>query len=410
MISLEDARSIVLDGHVPLSSETVPLLESLGLVLAKDIISCCNVPAFVNSAMDGYALNSSDTKEPGTRLQIAGITYAGMPPGETLMPGTCQRIMTGAPIPKGSDAVCIQELTHQASSVCETVVIEAVVSKGDNVRQIGEDISEGSVLFEKNTKVTSTHIGVLASIGIGKVEVIRRPIVGVLSTGDELSEIGDPSLDGKIWDSNRYSLIAALKEIGAEPVDLGLIKDDLHALREHITEAGRKCDLILTSGGASVGDADFISEIIADLCGSSAKWMKVMVKPGKPLAYGILSNSSTPILGLPGNPVAALISFRMFARPLIRKLMGIEPQIIPTWTGIADEDFPRHIDGKLHIDRARVAFDDQGELRVSRSTKQGSHQLSAMAYSNALIYLEDGIGIKVGDRVKIELLDWESIE
>ncbi len=410
MISLDEARSVVLDGHLPLSGETVPLLDSLGLVLAKDIISSYNVPAFINSAMDGYALNSSETKEPGTRLRIAGITYAGMPPGETLKPGTCQRIMTGAPIPKGSDAVCIQELTHQASPVSETVVIETVVNKGDNVRQIGEDISEGSVVFEKNSKITSTHIGVLASIGISKVEVIRRPIVGVLSTGDELSEIGDCSRDGKIWDSNRYSLIAALKEIGADPVDLGLIKDDLHALREHIAEAGLKCDLILTSGGASVGDADFMSEIIADLCGSSAKWMKVMIKPGKPLVYGKLTNSSTPILGLPGNPVAALISFRMFARPLVRKLMGVEPQIIPTWTGVAEEDFPRHADGKLHIDRARAAFDSQGELRVSRSAKQGSHQLSEMAFSNALIYLEDGIGIKAGDRVKIELLDWESIK
>ncbi len=403
VISLAEARARVLEQCPALSIDHVPLAEALGCVTAEVIVAREAVPAFANTAMDGYAVRSVDITGAPVRLAVVGTLSAGSaPPDHPLVAGETLRIMTGAPMPSGADAVIMVEQT-QAGDGGTTVTIQVPAKPGDHVRRAGEDVSIGQEVFPPHTRLGPGHLGVLASLGITEVAAFPRVRVGVLSTGDELVEGPGLLRPGQIRDSNRRTLLALAAASGFEPVDLGIARDTEGGITEAIEAGTAGCDALVTSGGVSMGDFDWVKTVLNRLSGDSMGWMQVAIRPAKPLAFGVVDG--VPVFGLPGNPVSSMVSFELFTRPALRQMTGHLDLDRLHVSAVADEGLPRRSDGKLHLVRVIAEPGADGPFHVRSSGGQGSHQLLAMARSNALALLPDGDGVEPGGQVRTMLLD-----
>lgn len=406
MIPLDEARARIDRDICRLPSDQVPIGSAVGLVLDETLVAAESIPPFANTAMDGFAVLSSDlsgaTAEAPVRLRVEETIAAGSVAQSSLVSGSAMRIMTGAPIPDGADAIIMVELTRPAGGAEGDVVdFLAEVPVGNHIRPAGDDLEAGDVVFEPGTIITPAHVGVIAGLGRESILCIRRPRVGVFSTGDELV-VGDTPLEpGQIRDSNRPGLLAALAVAGMEPIDLGLLPDDEAVISEALTSAVVRCDALLTTGGVSMGEFDFVKQVLGKL--GDFNWMQVAIRPAKPLAFGLIDG--TPVFGLPGNPVSSMVSFELFARPALEKMMGRTRPGRTTILAVADEPFLRRPDGKIHFVRVQAKQEPDGAFRVRSAGQQGSHQLSAMAAANALAIIPDGDGIETGGAVKIHVLN-----
>ncbi len=384
-----------------LAPASTPLAECVGMVLAETVASEEAIPPFANTAMDGFAVRASDTigatKDNPKPLPVVATIAAGSVAPRPLAAGEAMRIMTGAPIPEGADAIIKVELTRPAGF---DVLLLDEVPPGNHVRPAGDDIQAGAELFHPGTLLTPGHLGVLASIGRETVKVYRRPRVGIMSTGDELVEGPDPLQPGQIRDSNRLTLLSLVAEAGFHPVDLGLIRDDETAIRNALKQGVEQTDAVITTGGVSMGDYDLVKAILTEL--GDFNWMQVAIKPAKPLAFGVMSN--TPVFGLPGNPVSSMVSFELFARPALRRMMGRLDAERPMIKAIADEPITRTADGKTHFVRVVVSQQGDGAWHARSAGGQGSHQLRAMAAANGLAVLPDGDGVESGAPVTVMYL------
>jgi molybdopterin molybdotransferase len=396
VIPLADAQSTILGAVSVLPPRSFAARAARGLVLAEDIVASEAVPPFANTGMDGYAVRAADT--PGSLL-VVGELPAGRAPTIAVGPGEAIRIMTGAPMPDGADAVVMVERTRVDG---DRVDVEAA-KPGEHVRRAGGDVEVGDLVFERGALLSPAHLGVLASLDIQDVSCHPRPRVGVISTGDELVERGDLA-PGLIRDSNRPLLLALIEELGCEAVDGGMIGDDELAITTAIENAADSCDALLTSGAVSVGDYDFVKlvlERVAKQRGGTSLWAQVAIKPAKPLAFAMLG--AVPAFGLPGNPVSSRVSFELFARPALRKLAGRADVAAEPVLATAAAPMRRRADGKLHLDRVRVWIED-GRFVCARAGDQASNVLSGMASANALALLDDGDGVDAGAEVPLLLL------
>ena len=406
MTPLHDVRTMVLAACAVGAPVQVTRQVAAGLVLASDVVSGENVPPFANTAVDGYAVCSSDLHTVPVELQVVGELAAGAAPSIAVAAGTAIRIMTGAPLPEGCDAVVMVEDTERVGS--DSVRIHKSVPAGSAFRLAGSDVAVGDTVMTAGTQVTPMVEGVLASVNATTISVYPRISVGVISTGDELVDDGSPLAIGQIRESNRLMLLRLVAEAGATPVDLGIIRDDEpaleHALRTAVNE--RSCDVIITSGGVSMGDYDVVKAVLSRI--ANMQWFQIAMKPAKPFAFGTLANDqgvNVPIFGLPGNPVSSLMSFELIARPALRHMMGFgaaahRPEVL----AITDEDIVRHEDGKIHFDRVRATWGSDGRVHVRRTGAQGSHQLASTSVANALIAVPDGTGLRTGDEVVVTFL------
>ena len=407
MIELGEARSFVLERLTPLPSVRVSLEEALGCVASEPIVATESVPGFRNSAMDGYALRAADTADCPVRLRVIGIVLAGDVPERHLETGEAMRIMTGALVPEGADAVCmIEETTDDPSD--HSVLISRVLEAGQFVRLPGDDVEVGQPLIGRGSVVTGAQIGVLASQGLSSISVHRRPRVGVLSTGDELSGSDGILAKGKIRDSNRPMLLALLRESGFTPINLGIAGDNIEEITALLSRGVHECDAVIATGGVSVGDVDFVKSVLADICEGTARWMQVAMRPGKPFAFGTAGQGSTPIFGLPGNPVSTRVSFEMFVRPALRRLAGHRKLERTAINMVLDCPMPRKPDGKLHLVHVDSRIHDDGRMHIESASRHGSHLLNAVAKANALAMIPDGEGFEPGDVVRTLLLDDEA--
>ncbi len=402
LISLDEARAYVLDACPVLAPVSVPLADALGRVIAVAVVSGEAVPPFDNSAMDGFAVRSVDTTEAPVHLAVVATLAAGEAPRAEVGPGQAVRIMTGAPLPPGADAVVMVEHTTSSDDGA-SVEIQVRVDSGTACRRAGDDLSPGDVVATAGTVVSAGRLGVLASVGVSEVAVFPPARVGVLSTGDELVTGSGPLRAGQIRDSNRPTLCALVAQVGCQPIDLGTVADDEDAIVKAFTAAAASCDAVVTSGGVSMGDFDLV-KVVLDRLGAM-RWMQVAIKPAKPFAFGMVG--ATPVFGLPGNPVSSMVSFELLARPALRKMMGYPASdwSRPTVVGVADEELGRRPDGKTHFVRVAATVGDDGRHHVCSAGGQGSHHLSAMAAANALAVLADGDGVGAGAPVPVLLLD-----
>ncbi|HET9441945.1 MAG TPA: gephyrin-like molybdotransferase Glp [Acidimicrobiales bacterium] len=402
MISLSEAQDWVLRWLSPLAPVEVGLDGALGCVSASALAAAGPVPPFANTAMDGFALRSADTAGAPVELRVVGILPAGADPtGMRVGAGEAVRIMTGAPIPEGADAVVMVERTRGGEAVGDTVTVEVEAPAGNHVRGAGEDLAAGQEIFPAGTRLGPAHLGLLASAGLDRVAVHPRPRVGVLSTGDELVEAPAELRPGQIRDSNRRALLALVRQCGCEAVDLGLARDDEAVIADVLAAGARRCDAVLTSGGVSVGDFDYVLVVLEKL-GERSRWMQVAIKPAKPLAFGIVEGA--PVFGLPGNPASSMVSFELFARPALRLLAGHPTPRPQPVAAVAADDLRRRPDGKLHLVRSVVEVDPAGRLTVRSAGGQGSNLLRSMAAANALALVPDGDGIASGGPVQVLLL------
>jgi molybdenum cofactor synthesis domain-containing protein len=423
LISLEAAQARILDAVAPLAPRPLPLLEARGLVLAEDVVAGEPVPPFSNTAMDGYAVRAADTDgaspEAPVRLRVVGELAAGRAPSAAVGAGEAIRIMTGAPMPRGADAIVMVE---HSSVDGDDVLLTEDVPPGLHVRSAGGDLEAGSQVFAAGTRLTAAHLGVLASLDIDAVVAHPRPRIGVVSTGDELVERG-PLTVGQIRDSNRPMLLAVVEEAECVAVDYGIARDDEAAITDVITKAVHECDALLTSGAVSMGDFDYVKVVLEKLAGeipgSSYEWSQVAIKPAKPLAFAMLGRGDSeatggdrsaepthgrvPVFGLPGNPVSSRVSFELFARPAIRRLMGRADVIPAPVIATAASAMPRRRDGKTYLDRVRVRV-ERGRYVCERAGVQASNVLSGMAAANGLALLPDGDGVQAGEPVEVLLL------
>jgi len=404
MIPVADARQFVLSACGALAPTRVAVCDGSGRVLAETVRAPEAVPPFANSAMDGYALRATDTVASPARLRVVGVVMAGDDPEVFVSEGEAARIMTGAALPSGADAVCMMERTR-VDGEGSFVVVEESVGPGTNVRNAGEDVAAGEEVFGPGTYLGPTHVGVLSSLGVQSVLVHPRPAVGVLSTGDELVMRGGPLAHGKVRDANRPALLAQVGADGFGTVDLGIAGDDGMALAALLEDAASRCDAVVASGGVSVGDRDTVKAVLKQLCGPTMRSMQVAVKPARPFAFGVLEATGTPVFGLPGNPVSALISYQLLVLPALRFMAGGTVLDRPRLAAVAEVDLPRRRDGKLHVLRATARAGPDGVLRVRLAEGQASHMLRAMAQSNALALLPDGEGVRSGGLVEVLLLD-----
>ena len=405
MIPLGDAQARILAAVAPLDPRPVPLASARGLVLAREVVAAEMVPPFANTAMDGYAVQSSDTAgasnaEPVT-LRVVGELAAGVAPTTRVGSGEAIRIMTGAPMPEGADAVVMVERTNADR---DRVEIFAAATAGEHVRPAGGDLEVGQRVFEAGTLLAPAHLGVLASLDVTEVLCHPRPRVGVCSTGDELVATG-PLAPGMIRDSNRPMLLAVLEEAGCEAVDYGIAPDEEAALTDTITRAVDECDALLTSGAVSMGDYDYVKVVLERLAAerpaSEYAWMQVAIKPAKPLAFAAIGG--VPVFGLPGNPVSSRVSFELLARPALRRLAGRADALPEPVVATARSPFRRRADGRVHFDRVVVDYEDGGYV-CERAGFQASNVLSGMAAASGLAIVADGDGVEAGEPVPVILL------
>jgi molybdopterin molybdotransferase len=392
----------VLAACPPAEPVEVSFTEAVGLVLAADVVATETVPPFDNTAVDGYAVRAADVVDASTtpvRLEVVGEIAAGAGPGERILgAGEAIRIMTGAPIPPGADAVVMVEDTERIGD--DAVLVSASVDPGSSVRPAGDDVVPGDVLFTAGALVTPAVLGVLATVNARVVSVHPKVSVAVLSTGDELVDDGRPLAPGEIRESNRRMLAAALSAAGCAVTDLGIVRDDEDELERVLRDAAASHDAVVTSGGVSMGDYDVVKAVLGRI--AEMRWMQVAIKPAKPLAFGLLGG--TPVFGLPGNPVSSLVSFEMFARPALRRMMGHQRLARPSVVAVADADLVRRPDGKTHLMRVTAFFGDDGRCHVAPVRAQGSHQLAATSTADAIAVVPDGDGVPAGADVAALLL------
>ncbi len=378
-------------------TENVQVRKALGRVLANDIKSEINVPSGRNSAMDGYAIKGSDLPiHEIKKLNLIGTCLAGKPFQDNVNEGECVRIMTGAIMPEGTDTVVIQE---KAIVVGDSIDIGNDTKSGDNVRQAGEDLAIGDLVLEKGMRLTPADIGLLASLGYAEVSVFKNIKVAFFSTGDELRSVGEELEDGAIYDSNRYTLYGMLARLGVDIIDMGVVKDDKELLERAFIEAADEADVLVTSGGVSVGDADYIKEIL-EKQGTVDFW-KVAMKPGRPLTFGNLDK--TYFFGLPGNPVSVMVTFYQFVQPALKKLMG-ETICSPITLKVPCISKLKKRPGRVEYQRGVLEQDETGKMVVRKTGKQGSGILRSMADANCFIILPlDNEGVKEGEMVDVQL-------
>ncbi len=404
MMSVEEALERILKEISALNVTQVPLPQSPGLVLAQDIVAQEDIPPFANSAMDGFALLSRDSQPrdgQAPRLRVTGGVAAGYVADHAVEEGTAMRIMTGAPVPPGADTVIQVELTRSTDP--DSVEILQAVEPGNNIRPAGEDMRRGQTILLHGSEIGPWEIGVLATLGWATVPVVRRPHVAIISTGDEVVDVGEPLRPGQIRNSNGYLLEAAVRQAGAEPHRLGTARDTVESLREKFSQAMHD-DLIITSGGVSVGDFDLVKDIMAEQ--GAINFWRINMRPGKPVAFGHIGN--VPLLGLPGNPVSAAVTFELFARPVIRKMLGhtrlLHPQIdVVVEDGVSDRVMRRH------YVRANVQWRN-GRFVAHTTGNQGSNIMTSLLKANALIVVpEGGVEVHPGDTAKAIMLDWPEV-
>jgi len=403
MLSVEEALARVLAAFEPLPPERVPVLETLGQVLAENVYADMDIPPLTNTAMDGYAVQAADTAgaspEYPVRLRVVYDLAAGYTTDVAVTPGTAIRIMTGAPIPPGADAVVRFEDTERGG---EWVSIFKEVPVGKNVRQAGEDVKKGVLILSWGTELRPQEVGMLAALGHKEAWVHRRPRVAILATGDEVIEIDAPWQPGKIRNANSYSNAAQVVRYGGVPILLGIARDDVKELTDRI-RAGLEqgADLFLTSGGVSVGDFDVVKEVLATE-GEIAFW-RVQMKPGKPLAFGHIQG--VPLLGLPGNPVSAMVSFELFARPAILKMLGKARLEKPTVEVTLLDEITRKDDRRHFL---RVMLEERkGEYFARLTGDQGSGILLSMVQAQGLAIIPEDVNhLPAGERVQVMMLDW----
>jgi len=407
MIPFEEAKKIVLDSVPVLDTVEKPILDALGLVAAEDIISTEQIPPFDNSAMDGYAVRADDTSGASETNPIELSVLMDLPAGThtecDVGPGQAIRIMTGAPAPSGADTVVQVELTERAGDGKVKILKEHARAK--NIRLAGEDIAIGQKVVSTGEEITPAKIGLLASVGRATLKVIRRPVVAILATGDELLEADEPLGPGKIRSSNSYTLISQARTCGAEPQYLGIARDTMDDVRSHLAK-GLSADMIVSSGGVSVGDYDFVKDALEEL-GVEFKFTKVAIKPGKPTVFGMLGGK--PVFGLPGNPVSSMVMFEEFVRPALLKMMGRRRIFRPVVEAVLEEDIKKNPE-RNHLVRA-IARREGSEYYVSTTGPQGSGILVSMDYANAIIMFPRGTGrLKKGERVKVQLIRMPEVE
>ncbi|MFH1016300.1 MAG: gephyrin-like molybdotransferase Glp [Chloroflexota bacterium] len=417
MISVEQAFEKILSYVPVLEPEQAPILDTPGQVLAEDIFSDINIPPLDNAAMDGYAIRARDTAEAGAKspavLRVIDTVIAGAISTKEVTPGTAIRIMTGAPVPQGADAVVRFEDTDETErkgAAQNEIGVLCKLKPGTNIRRAGEDVVKGSLILKKGTVIRPAEVGVLASLGKSKASVIRRPVVAVLATGNELVEVGKPLPPGRIYNSNTYSVAALVKRYGGIPKILGIALDTEKSLIEKLRQ-GQDADMLITSGGVSAGDYDMVKDVLAKE-GEITFWT-VRMKPGKPLAFGTIKGGkgrSIPHLGLPGNPVSSMVTFELFARPAIFKMMGKKNFTKPAVEATLEEPIA-NTDGRRVF--VRTIVEKRGGKFYARLTgPQGSGILTSMSLANGLVVVpEDKAEVKAGETVKVMMLDWnEEVE
>lgn len=406
MLSVEEALERILSEIAALEVVQLPLSSATGLVLAQDIIAQEDNPPFANSAMDGFALRSRDSAPRDGQppcLRVTGSIAAGYVADHAVEEDTAMRIMTGAPVPPGADCVIQVELTRAGGLNDDSVEILQQVPLGNNIRPAGEDMQRGQVVIKEGTEISAWEVGVLATLGYANVSIVRRARVAILGTGDELVDIDQSLRPGQIRNSNSYMLEALVRDSGAEPHRLGVASDTVESLREKFHEA-LSYDLILTSGGVSVGDFDLVKEILTEQ-GEMNFW-RVNMRPGKPVAFGHLGN--VPLLGLPGNPVSTAVTFELFGRPVVRKMQGHKRLFKPE-VDVVVADGVQERAKRRHYVRAHVRWD--GRRFVAHTTgNQGSHVMTSLLGANALVVVPEEVEIGPGSMVKAIMLGWPERE
>jgi molybdopterin molybdotransferase len=378
----------------------VPLRDALGRVLAEDIVSPINVPSHINSAMDGWAVRAADLQSEGeTALTEIGASFAGAPFAKLVRAGECVRIMTGAVVPEGADTVVMQE---RVKADGEKIIISPGQKRGQNVRHPGEDLKQGAVALSKGRLVRPAELGLIASLGIGEVSVYRQLRVAFFSTGDELRPVGTPLGEGQLYDSNRYTIFGMLKRLGCDVMDMGVIRDVPEQLEAAFQAASQVADVVITSGGVSVGEADFVKTILNQL-GEVVFW-KIAMKPGRPLAYGKIGDAH--FFGLPGNPVSAMVTMYQFVREALLALMGVNPvPPIPILKAKCVSNLKK-APGRMEFQRGVLALDAAGEWTVKATGEQGSGILKSMSDANCFIILDEKTGnVAAGTVVDVQVLE-----
>lgn len=408
VISLDEARYFVLRDLEPLAARALELTRALGCVAAEEVLAREPSPRFENSSMDGFALRASDTRGGSRRLRVVGTIFAGDNSSVMVGDGEAAGIMTGAPLPAGADSVCLREATVLDPDGL-SVVIERDVRLGEAVRRVGDDVAIGQVLVSPGDELGPALLGVLASQGYASVSAHARPLVGVVSTGNELSDATGALAPGMIRDANRPSLLASLHASGFDARDLGIVGDSSADIAQALERGAASCDAIISTGGVSVGDADFVKSVLLELCGDQARSMQVAMKPGKPFTFGITKDTGVPMFGLAGNPVSTLVGFEAFVRPALRRLAGHRVLDRLTINMVLDCPLPRQPDGRLYLTHVVARVHDDGVVHVESATRHASHLLHAVAKANALVFLPDGTGADVGDVVQGMVLDADQL-
>jgi len=399
LMPLEEAMENMLSRIKPIQTTLqLPLAEAIGYVLAEDILSPIFVPPFDNSAMDGYAIRIADLSNNAT-MPVAGKSFAGQPFEGEWPQGSCVRIMTGAKIPDGCDAVIMQENTVVSED--GVTFTQTEVKPQNNIRPTGDDIRKGDIVLPKGSRLTSRDIPMIATLGISHVTVVRKPRVAFFSTGDELKPLGQPLAEGQIYDSNRYGIKPLIENFGCEPIDLGIIPDCPETLKATFEQAQSLADVVVTSGGVSVGEADYTKDILEEL-GEIGFW-KLAIKPGKPFAFSKLSTAW--FCGLPGNPVSAVLTMYVLVQPMLAKLSGHTewkaPESIPATTKTAFKKVP----GRTDYQRGIYTIED-GKFVVETTGNQSSGAFRSMSLANCFVVLERERGrVEVGETVNIQLFN-----
>ncbi|MFZ2329323.1 MAG: gephyrin-like molybdotransferase Glp [Rhodoferax sp.] len=405
-VSVTQAQRIIQDFVKPIHGmELIPIREALGRVLAADVVSPISVPAHDNSAMDGFSFHGSDLfAGAATTLTIIGTAFAGRSFDGAVAAGQCVRIMTGAVMPADCDTVVPQELTQAASDTAVTIPPNTLQT-GDNRRKKGEDLMEGQPALTRGRVLRPADLGLLASLGIAEVAVQRRLRVAFFSTGDELRSLGEPLDPGCIFDSNRYTLLGMLTRLGCELIDMGVVKDDADSLEAALRSACENADAIITSGGVSVGEADYTKPIMAKL-GDVTFW-KIGMRPGRPLAFGTIASNGKKayLFGLPGNPVAVMVTFYFFARDALLRMMGARENPLPQLRAMSLADI-RKKPGRTEYQRGILSTDAQGQPVVRITGSQGSGVLRSMSEANCMVVLHHQQGsVRAGEAVDVVLFD-----
>ena len=401
MKPLRDAQRDVVAGVGRLGTEQVGVDGALHRVLAEPAVASGPIPPFANSAMDGFAVRASDIATPPVTLPVNEDVPAGTVPTMPVVSGTATRIMTGAPMPDGAD--CVVPVEDTVRGVGDSVKIISGVTAGTHVRRAGGDIADGEVVVESGVRLSARHLGVLASVGVSPV-VSRQPVIALMSTGDEVVEYTTRELGpGKIRDTNRAVLRAVLDNLNIPYVDLGIIGDDVEGLREAYFHAADVGDAIISTGGVSMGDFDFVKQILRE--SGSVDFWKVAMQPGKPFAFG--SVDGVPLFGLPGNPVSTFVSFEQFVRPALLAMMGATQLLRPRVRGVMGEDVTTNDEKDVFV-RVMLAPDANGTFVALKAGGQGSNILSALAGSDAFAVVPVGVGsLSAGDSVDLEMFTWD---